>query len=328
MKKNYESLSLELHLFFARIMKEHSLFLMTGFPAKNADYANKANWFRMQFEALLWDAVQLAENGVRKNVLCSDEIVTDFTIGAERRTSFLTGIPIDSRITEAERNLRATDRYHENLCGTREVRIRELNQRALRLTDGLIAFKEKILKEMAACQLFTFNYPLLVEHILREARLYRSMTAELVSEGTVSQQNIWAMESFWNRIMMEHALFIRGLLDPSEEELIDTADEFAEEYKILLEEAKQKDQMACVESTSKTIQETTRYRDFKAAGTKGITECKIAGLILPLLADHVLREANHYLRLLEEVRCQTQAAPVKCIQENNWRCNRRNMRWN
>ena len=123
-------------------------------------------------------------------------------------------------------------------------------------------------------------------------------------------------------------MFIRGLLDPSEEELIDTADEFAEEYKILLEEAKQKDQMACVESTSKTIQETTRYRDFKAAGTKGITECKIAGLILPLLADHVLREANHYLRLLEEVRCQTQAAPVKCIQENNWRCNRRNMRWN
>ena len=36
---------------------------------------------------------------------------------------------------------------------------------------------------------------------------------------------------------------------------------------------------------------------------KGILECKIQGLILPLLADHVLREANHYLRLLD-VECR------------------------
>lgn len=35
--------------------------------------------------------------------------------------------------------------------------------------------------------------------------------------------------------MMEHALFIRGLLDPSEEKLINTADDFAEDYKRLLE---------------------------------------------------------------------------------------------
>ena len=30
-----------------------------------------------------------------------------------------------------------------------------------------------------------------------------------------------------------------------------------------------------------------------------IERCKIRSLILPLLADHVLREANHYIRLLE-----------------------------
>ena len=29
--------------------------------------------------------------------------------------------------------------------------------------------------------------------------------------------------------------------------------------------------------------------------------CKIDSIILPLLADHVLREANHYIRLLESV---------------------------
>ncbi len=43
-----------------------------------------------------------------------------------------------------------------------------------------------------------------------------------------------------------------------------------------------------------------RYREFKEAGTNGIIRCEISSIILPLLADHVLREANHYLRILQE----------------------------
>ena len=43
-----------------------------------------------------------------------------------------------------------------------------------------------------------------------------------------------------------------------------------------------------------------RFKDFKQAGTEGIAACKIRSIILPLLADHVLREANHYIRLLRQ----------------------------
>lgn len=45
---------------------------------------------------------------------------------------------------------------------------------------------------------------------------------------------------------------------------------------------------------------TQKFRDFKRAGVEGIETCKIKSIILPLLADHVLREVNHYLRLLED----------------------------
>ena len=38
---------------------------------------------------------------------------------------------------------------------------------------------------------------------------------------------------------------------------------------------------------------------FPILGTKGIVCCEVSSIILPLLADHVLREANHYLRILE-----------------------------
>lgn len=108
------------------------------------------------------------------------------------------------------------------------------------------------------------------------------------------------VELFWNQIMMEHALFIRGLLDPTEEELILTADNFAKEYKKLLEEARNVTDETIKTVTDKTITETVKNRDFKKASTEGIVGCEIKSIILPLLADHVLREDNHYLRILQE----------------------------
>ncbi len=40
-------------------------------------------------------------------------------------------------------------------------------------------------------------------------------------------------------------------------------------------------------------------------GTEGLLNCKIKSIILPLLGDHVLREANHYLRLLNNYKTKT-----------------------
>lgn len=41
--QRYVILSLELHLFFARIMKEHSFFLEVGFTPKDTSLANEAD---------------------------------------------------------------------------------------------------------------------------------------------------------------------------------------------------------------------------------------------------------------------------------------------
>ena len=292
--QNFISLSIETHLFFARIMREHSLFLQAGFPCKDELWIQKADFYRIEFENLLRDVVALANGRVDSCLIDSNELVTKFTIPAEQKTSQFTGIPIDSRISESELALRAGNVRPDNkeFLGA----IFHINERSLQLLNGLIDFKESILKEVQNCTLFTANYPLLIEHIIREAKLYRSTIEELMSNRRLSYQRLCETQLFWNQIMMEHALFIRGLLDPSEEQLIDTADDFANDYKELLETARRQDCRAMAQiSLAKTIE----YRDFKSAGAEGILDCKISSIILPLLADHVLREANHYIRLLE-----------------------------
>ena len=293
-------LSLETHLFFARIMKEHSLFLEAGFPCKNEEWIKKADWFRQQFENLLREVVRISNGRVHNSILRSNELVTEFTIPAENRTESLSGVPIDSTISEMQKRLRPGGGREESRELVRIVN--SINERSVELLKGLIAFKEDILKEVCEGRLFTANYPLLIKHILREAKLYCTTIEELMQNRRTTCGNLRETEEFWNQIMMEHALFIRGLLDPCEEQLIDTADEFAEQYKKLLAMAKTQDCRAMDELTRRSLEETLKYREFKTAGTEGILDCKIASIILPLLADHVLREANHYIRILEGAR--------------------------
>lgn len=290
---NYIVKSLELHLFFGRIMKEHALFLRAGFTPADVSFSNKAEFFKREFEKVLSAAVTLGGGIVSREVLRSGELVTEFTALAEKQTEAFTGIAINKEITARE--LRLSDSGRDKIRSEMSWRVRRLNQRVLELLDGLISFKERILKDVLACEMFTMNYPLLIEHILREAKLYRQYVEILEREGRLSDGGMHDIECFWNRIMMEHAMFIRGLLDPSESELIDTADGFAEDYSKLLESC----QLAHNQTLpTSSLNETIKFRDFKMAGTQGITGCGIRSVILPLLADHVLREANHYIRLL------------------------------
>ena len=289
----YVTLSLELHLFFARIMKEHALFLEAGFTPANEEFVRKADFYKRGFESVLRRAISLSHGITDQSVLESGELFTEFTANAERQTQCFTGIPIDRELTAMAARLRcgSPSRVSSSLCR----QVKQLNETALRLLDGLIGFKETTLKRVLACRMFTMNYPLLLEHIIREAKLYRTFLRD-AERCCLDGQTMKETEVFWNQIMMEHAQFIRGLLDPTEDALIKTSDAFAQEYAALLARAREANDAAM--GRQEALKETLRFRDFKTAGVQGITGCKIRSVILPLLADHVLREANHYIRLL------------------------------
>lgn len=295
-ERNYVAESLELHLFFARIMKEHSLFLEAGFTPANKDLAARAGRCRQEFEELLRRAVCLSDGVAGQRVLSSGEVLTDFTAVAEGQTEGFTGIPIDRDITAMEARLRWGEDVSPDPALRR--RVGQLNRTGLRLLGELIILKEGVLRQVLSCRVFTGNYPLLLEHIIREARMYEALLRNLEYGEAMSALPAGGTKAFWNRIMMEHALFMRGLLDPTEDELINTANTFAREYGELLTGAGEGEDAEALRRDS--LGETLKLQEFKTAGVRGIESCRIRSVILPLLADHVLREANHYIRLLGE----------------------------
>ncbi len=296
--REFVTMSIDLNLFFLRIMKEHSLFLQLAFTPRDKSLSAQAASLSMGFEELLEDAIELANGTVSKAALQSQQFMTPYTVEAERLTQFYTGVPIDSSLTGQEAMLVPSD-------GAMPVGIVEevevLDRNAHHLTAALARFKEMLLADVLACKTFTLNYPLLIDHILREAKLFMKLLSALVhGENIMRSEELIGQEVFWSRIMAEHSKFIAGLLDPTEEDLIDTARMFGKQFDTLTAKAKEAAmQPANIPGvTEATKRETMKLKEFKTAGTKGILECNIQSIIIPLLADHTLREANHYLFVL------------------------------
>ena len=292
--------SLELHLFFGRIMKEHSFFLELGFTPRDFNFTQQADIFRKEFDRLLWDVISVSDGVVSQDVLNSGEVFTQYTMNAEMVSSYYTGIQIPTELTRAEMELMSGRRKPINQGLDRTVY--DINKRAIDLISSLIKFKSTILSSVLSCKMFTMNYPLLIDHILREAKLYLSMVQHLQNGVELDIENeALKQEMFWNRIMGEHAKFIRGLLDPTENDLIIAANNFGNEFDQLTAEAQSAmdSTFSANQVTEDSLDATMKIRDFKAQGTQGLIECKVKSIIIPLLGDHTLREANHYLRLLK-----------------------------
>jgi len=293
--------SLELHLFFARIMKEHSFFLEVGFTPKDSNYADEADAFRIEFDRLLADVISISDGVVSDDVLESGEVITPFTLDAEKSSAYYTGVKIATKITSEEIKLIGDSLNRENK-EILERRVFVINNRAMELTRGLIRFKSKLLSDVLSCKVFTVNYPLLIDHIMREAKFYFTLVSRLQNHEDIDlEREAYVQELFWNRIMAEHSKFIRGLLDPTENELINTANNFGNQFDRLTIEAREamNQSIPISEVTDDSYKATVAIRKFKEQGTQGLVECKIKSIILPLLGDHTLREANHYLRLLK-----------------------------
>ncbi len=291
--------SLELHLFFGRIMKEHSFFLELGFTPRDMNYTQQADILRNEFDKLLWEVVSLSNGVVSPEVLYSGEVYTPYTMNAEQASSYYTGIHIPTDLTQAEVNLMSGDNYPLN--SKLDEKVYYVNEKAIDLVTHLINFKTNILSNVLSCKMFTVNYPLLIDHILREAKLYLQMIQSLQYGTSLDLENeALEQELFWNRIMAEHSKFIRGLLDPTENDLIMSANNFGNEFDQLTMEAKEAmdNTLPASKVTEDSLSATKALRDFKAQGTKGLIECKIKSIIIPLLGDHTLREANHFIRLL------------------------------
>src|SRR5699024_756686 len=147
-------------------------------------------------ENLLLEVVLLSNGIISQDVLESKELITPFTLESEKITEFYTGVDINTKITKLESNLENPD---PNFPFTRglERRVYEINERAIVIVSKVVKFKERLINEILNCKIFINLYLLLIEHILREAKLYLRMLIE-IQDAIGNRQTILQQEIFWN----------------------------------------------------------------------------------------------------------------------------------
>lgn len=276
-KQEFINQSLELNLFFLRIMKEHSIFIEAALPLKNKDLISQADAFKNEFTSLLSRAISLSDGVISPKTLETNEIITKYTIDAEKATQFATGIFIDFNITSMEHSLSLGENDVNNASMLTD-NVYMLNHNSISATNLIIRFKAKLKDDVLRCRLFTTLYPSLIDHILSEALIFVELLTRLQNGIKIDmKRDILALETFWDDKMAEHSFTIRGMLDPSEEELFNMANNFGKQFEELRKEASAMDNSLSELSnlTATTLDKTLEIRDFKSQATKGILACKI-----------------------------------------------------
>lgn len=277
-------------------MKEHLIFIVAALPVINEDLIQEADILKRSLEMLLDETVNLANGAISKGVLDANIIVTPYTLDAEQVTSTLTGIPIDTNITRKEMNL-SSDPDFDYSCML-EARLENLNCRAMNLVEEVIDLKMRLLALVLECKVYTTLYPTLIEHITEEAEMYIELLNALMDKE-FSEKPLCDTLNFWNHTMADHAEFINGMLDPEEEELKTVAERLSRTFEILVDDCDRCSKRYMLEKSTRATKDIV---EFKRAATVGLLDCEIRSIIPPLLADHVLREANYYFRILQELK--------------------------
>lgn len=186
--------------------------------------------------------------------------------------------------------------------------IQAFNSEVYQAAVSIWHFKRKVLGLTLRCEIISNNYPLLVDHISREAAYFANRLKELnegklvPSPDAIIQENV-----FFLKIMADHAKFIGHLLDPSERQLVDQAREFSQDFDELLFQAIDLDSMRPESETKPLLGQfldqnkvsVASLRDFKKTARELIEACRIKSNIHPLLADHTFREAERFLDIID-----------------------------
>lgn len=288
----YVQWSLQYHLFWLRILKEHAIFIEATMPPPGRSLALAADAYKQNYDQFLITAVSLSNGVLPLEVLQSGQFYTLFTEEAERLAEQYTGIKINTDITISEYDIEPlTVPLH--VTSNMEQEISLLNQNILSMTNSFVQFQSNLLNNRSSCGLFTMMYTGDILHVLLEAKRYQMILSALENKDEGAIENY---KTFWTHNMADHAKVMRGQFDPTETAYFNRANMFSNLFDTLSQEEMDS---ATYPSDTTLLKDTSDIRDFKADTTDAIIRCKVQSIMLSLYTDHLLREANHFIYLMQ-----------------------------
>lgn len=289
--------SLVNHLYFAGTIRSFCSTIGLTFFKNNQEYIDKAISLGYRATDIINKAIFYMDKELANIVLESNVYITPYTKELDLLTEKLFDINLfisidkDTNILKTRGNVEYNDDTMK--------KIDDLNKESLVLINDFKEFCNLIKTKLDANELFSYLYPDFFNYMYDEISVYGRDIERIMSKKDYTKFYLSEFTYYFNELLRESALYIRGFLDTKEGDIFDMASYYINAFSNLtLKYLKNKDDDLSIE----TERLVTNYQKFISSIIEDLLKSKIFFITPGITLDNFLTNVNVYLFILKYTR--------------------------
>ena len=291
----YESLAN--HIYFAGTIRSFCTSIGLTFFKNNQDYINRAINLGYKATDIINKTIINMNNDLASDVLNSDVYITPYTKDLDLLTQKLFNI---SLVISIDKDIELLKSREEIIYNSDTMKIIDnLNNEVLDLINDFKDFCSEIKTKLDNGELFSYLYPDFFNYMYDEISVYGRDLERIMSKKDYTKFYLNEYIYYFNEILRESALYIRGFLDTKYQDVFDMASFYINAFANLTEKYL-KDKNSDLNIETKRL--VTNYKIFLIDIIEKVLKSKISFIIPPITLDNFLTNINVYLFILEYTR--------------------------
>ena len=287
----YESLAN--HIYFAGSIRSFCTSIGLSFFKNNQEYIDRAISLGYRATDIINQTIIYMDKELASDVLENDIYITPYTKDLDLLTEKLFDISLLISIDKDLEILKSRGEIEFNEDSSKKIDV--LNNDALILINDFKDFCSEIKTKLDNHELFSYLYPDFFNYMYDEISVYERDIERINSKKDYTQFYLNEYVYYFNELLRESALYIRGFLDTKYQDIFDMASYFVNAFANLGEKyLKNKDSSLMIE-TKKIV---TNYKSFVTDIIEKLLKAKIYFITPPITLDNFLTNINVYLFIL------------------------------
>ena len=292
----YESLAN--HLYFAGSIRSFCSTIGLTFFKNNQDYIDRAIKLGYRATDIINETITLMDKDLAGDVIKSDVYITPYTKELDMLTEKLFDISLEIQVDKDLELLNSRDiiTFNEEYI----KKIDTLNNKAISLIDDFKDFCSEIKTKLDNGELFSYSYPDFFNYMYDEISVYGRDIERILSKNDYTDFYLSEYNYYFNNLLQESALYIRGFLDTIHQDIFDMASFYIDAFNNLIERyLKGEDSLLLGNDTEKLVLE---YKTFVSKVIDGLLNSELHFITPPIVLDNFLTDINVYLFILKYAR--------------------------
>ena len=291
----YESLAN--HIYYAGSIRSFCTTIGLTFFKNNQDYIDRAIALGYRATNIINNAILYMNKELADDVLNNDVYITPYTKELDLLTQRLFNVSLvisvdkDINILKSRGNVVFND---ETMS-----KIDLLNNESMQLINDFKDFCSEIKTKLDSNELFSYLYPDYFNYMYDEISVYGRDIERIMSKKDYTKFYLEEFVYYFNELLRESALYIRGFLDTIEADIFDMASYYINAFANLGEKYLKNKNVDLSGETKKLVSE---YKIFVTGLIEKLLASNVYFITPSITLDNFLTNINVYLFILEQTK--------------------------